>query len=208
MSNQDKETKTIYTPTYIHILHNTRIKYVITIASGFPSSLREWRVWCDEDFPAGGGGELEGCRTCSVTLPSSLKACDRVITVVAVRRIERTCDQNRGGSGRNSSAHWDIKTGPHRLLSPPSTSPAPSDNMDCGIFTSKTVLLFLSLIFWVSRAVLSLHLQRFEFTLNWLSRMEKGETKRVRWLFSTPFSVNHRCLLLLFQPVSPVCFNV
>ncbi|CAG10873.1 unnamed protein product, partial [Tetraodon nigroviridis] len=54
---------------------------------------------------------------------------------------------------RSRSALRLIQRGPERLLSPASAST--HANMDCGIVISKTVLLFLSLVFWAAGAALA-----------------------------------------------------
>ncbi|XP_037337802.2 tetraspanin 36 [Pungitius pungitius] len=74
---------------------------------------------------------------------------DVIIKVAAPRRRQETCDQRQQGK---QLLH--PRTECCSLL-PSSTSSSPARNMDCGIFTSKTVLLFLSLVFWVAGAALA-----------------------------------------------------
>lgn len=93
--------------------------------------------------------ELEAVRTCSATPPSpspsqKKKACDHVIAASTARLRELVTGQEVQSTARQ------IKPGRQQLHSPSSLPCALPDNMDCGIVTSKTVLLFLSLVFWVS----------------------------------------------------------
>lgn len=70
-------------------------------------------------------------------------------------QTHRTCD--RGGSSGEEQEEaaaerferYDQE--PRDSSAPPSVSSALPPTMDCGIVTSKTVLLFLSLVFWVSQ---------------------------------------------------------
>lgn len=132
------------------------IKVCVSSLTFSAPSPREWCVtW--RLLPAPGG--QRSCRAAQTCFPSL--SSQKHVTMWSESpqpdgRIERTCDR----SSKNSSAPCEIKTG-QQLYRPPS---APSDTMDCGIFTSKTILLFLSLVFWVSGGAF-LHLQRFQLIL-------------------------------------------
>ncbi|KAG7223400.1 hypothetical protein INR49_032227 [Caranx melampygus] len=88
------------------------------------------------------------------------KACDHVIASTEARRSERTCDpceqrqwwrqERLGRLGQNKNRGT---ANPHISLQP--ITCLLHVNMDCGIFTSKTILLFLSLIFWAAGAALA-----------------------------------------------------
>lgn len=110
-----------------------------------------------------------------------------------------------GRSSRNrqqlGSAPWDKNC---NTATPPVSS-APPDNMDCGIATSKIVLLFLSLVFWVSRGGVCPPAEIF-FILNWrFSGMEF--TAQLFFLSFFFYTANHRYLILFGCLCVPVCFK-
>lgn len=81
--------------------------------------------------------------------PTSMWPCDHSA------QTHRTCDRGISSSSEEQEKavaerfeRYDQE--PRESSALPSASSAPPPTMDCGIVTSKTVLLFLSLVFWVS----------------------------------------------------------
>ena len=122
---------------------------------GFSPPLWGSGVWCDAASQPEGRGAAGPVLLHRSPPPQSMWPCDHTHCNQNLwpKQQERREAARRDKTCNTAAAHTLLRQPPH----------PPPDNMDCGIFTSKTVLLFLSLVFWVRARCYFLHLHWFEF---------------------------------------------